>query len=102
MPGDEGPKPSGKGPKPSGKGRPNGNGAPSSPEDIFRSVTGLGGFLIVSFVAPVGGRHTSASETGQQDAAVSQVANEARERNRELAELLASSVKSQEPKPTKA
>lgn len=99
----KGPKLSGKGPKLSGKGSPNGNGATTSPEDIFRRVTELGGFLIVAFVAPVGGGGQAADNaTGQQDAAVSQVASEARERNRELAELLATSVKKPKQAPTKA
>ena len=58
-------------------------------EDVFRRVAGLGGFMIVAFVAPMGG----APQNSAMAEALSAVGGEANEINRELAQLVTSRFK---------
>lgn len=63
--------------KASGKGEPD---PATVVDDLFRRVSGLNGFLIVAFVAPVG----APGHAGAADSALAAVAGEAAEKNREL------------------
>jgi hypothetical protein len=81
MAGDASPKASGKGAPPSSS-----SAGPDVVQDLFRRVSGLGGFLVLAYVAPMAG-------SGQGSAmaeALAAVGGEAKEINRELAELVES------------
>jgi len=62
-----------------------GNSAQAIVEDIFRRASQMGGFFVVSFIAPVSAA-VGSGQTNQSpmEAAVSAVAGEAAEINREL------------------
>ncbi|HET9358728.1 MAG TPA: hypothetical protein VFO58_03215 [Vicinamibacterales bacterium] len=79
---DKGPKQADKGPKQADKGQPS-----EVAEDVFRQVTGLGGFLLVAFVAPMA-PNTSAVRNGPtpRDSALALLGNKALERDNEATE----------------
>lgn len=85
---NKGPKQSNKGPKQSNKGPKQSNkGQPSEvAEDVFRQVTGLGGFLLVAFVSPMA-PNAGAGPNDSRDSALTVLANKALEREAEATEM---------------
>ena len=78
---ETGPKGSGKGPGETGGNRPN-----EVAEDIFRRVTGLGGFLVVAFVAPMAPSSSNAgSATSPAGLAIAEVGSKAAASEQEAA-----------------
>jgi hypothetical protein len=76
-----------------------GGGPNAVAEDVFRRVSGLGGFLVVAFVAPMAAVDQSSNGAAAMEGALSALAGEAKEANRELAALLAASIREQLKKP---
>jgi hypothetical protein len=87
-----------------------GGGAGSTVDDIVRSVTGMGGLLVVAFVAPVAGSANSAgrsrgprslamavaadkAQAREQEAALQQQVNEAKQKVSALAQSLRETAK---------
>jgi hypothetical protein len=73
---EKGPKQTEKGPKQTEKGA----SQQAVVEDLFRRVSGLGGFLVVAFVAPVPSSISDAGDAGRKPISES-VAQEAQDRN---------------------
>jgi hypothetical protein len=77
-------------------GQPQNGGPNGVAQDIFRQVSALGGFLIVSFVAPIGG---AGQATTAMERAVSVAGAGAKEKIRDMATAAAAHLPTQQGRP---